>query len=73
MKAPMAHGGGGAGTGGLASPALIVVLVLLLGATIYLWRARYMRRRTAYFTMAILVIALVGLGAWMYLNPYLAS
>jgi hypothetical protein len=32
-----------------------------------------MRRRTAYFTMAILVIALVGLGAWMYLNPYLAS
>jgi len=41
----------------------------LLGATIYLWRARYIRTRTAYLTMAVLAVALVCLGAWMYLYP----
>lgn len=61
--------GGGAASGSLAYPAIIVLLVLLLGATIYLWRARYIRSRTAYVLMLILVLALVGVGAWMYANP----
>lgn len=43
--------------------------MLVLGATIYLWRARYIRRRTAYITMLVLVLALGGLAAWMYLYP----
>jgi hypothetical protein len=47
----------------------VVVLVLLLGATIFLWRARYMRRKTAYGTMAVLAIALICLGAYMYFHP----
>ena len=47
---------------GFASPALVVVLVLLLGATIYLWRARYMRRTTAYVVMAVLVAAIIFTG-----------
>jgi cation transport ATPase len=57
------------GSAGLALPSVIVILVILLGATIFLWRARYMRRKTAYMTMAILVIALIGLGASMYAQP----
>jgi hypothetical protein len=40
-----------------------------LGATIYLWRARYIRSRTAYVMMLVLVLVLVGLGAWMYAHP----
>lgn len=49
-------GGGAASSASLTAPAIIVVLVLLLGATIYLWRARYIRRRTAYTTMLVLVL-----------------
>lgn len=62
-------GGGGAASASLTSPAIVVILVLLIGATIYLWRARYIRRRTAYVTMAFLAMALVGLAAWQYLHP----
>jgi hypothetical protein len=46
-----------------------VVLVLLIGATFYLWRARYIRRRTAYVVMAVLAIALAGLVFWQYQHP----
>lgn len=41
---------------------MIVILVLMLGAIVYLWRARYLRRRTAYVLMAILVLLLIGAG-----------
>ena len=58
-----------ASSASLAVPALIVILVLVLGATIYLWRARYIRRGSAYVTMLVLVIALAGLGLWMYWYP----
>lgn len=68
MKGPKG-GGAVASSGSLATPAIIVLLVLILGATIYLWRARYIRRRTAYVLMLVLVLALIGLGAWMYTNP----
>jgi hypothetical protein len=69
-------GGGGGGKGGavstsatLALPAVIVITVLILGAVIYLWRARYIRRKTAYVLMTILVLTLIGLGVWMYEYP----
>ncbi len=69
IKAPKGGGDAGATSASLASPAIVVVLVLLLGATIYLWRARYIRRNTAYVTMAVLVIALAGLVFWQYSHP----
>lgn len=46
----------------------VVVLVLMLGATLYLWRTGYMRRRTAYSTIAILVIALVAFGVYLHVS-----
>lgn len=66
MKEPVQGVPGGSA---LASPAVIVVLVLMLGATIYLWRAGYMHPRTAYATIIVLVIALIAAGAYLYLNP----
>jgi hypothetical protein len=68
IKSPTAAASAG-NSASLATPAIVVTLVLLLGATIYLWRARYIRTRTAYQTMAVLAVALVCLGAWMYLYP----
>ena len=60
-----------AGTAGsaLASPAVIVVVVIMLGATIYLWRAGYMRPRTGYVLTILLTAGLIALGAYMYLHP----
>lgn len=70
MKVPKGVGGTEAATSGsLAAPAVIVVLVLILGATIFLWRARYIRRRTAYVLVPILSAAIVILGVWTYLHP----
>jgi hypothetical protein len=70
MKVPKTVGtSGGVASNSLAAPAVIVVLVLTLGATIYLWRARYIRRRTAYVLVPILSAAIVILGLWTYLNP----
>jgi hypothetical protein len=68
MRAPISTGSEG-GTTGLASPTIVVILVLMLGATIYLWRTRYLRPTTAYVTIAILVIALFVLGTLMYTSP----
>jgi hypothetical protein len=68
MRVPKAAEGV-ANSAALAAPAIIVILVLILGATIYLWRARYIRRRNAYLTMGVLVVALAVLGFWMYSNP----
>lgn len=62
-------GGAIASSGSLATPAIVVLLVLILGATIYLWRARYIRRRTAYVLMVVIVLALAGVATWMYTNP----
>jgi hypothetical protein len=65
MRLPNQTAAGGA-SASLASPALVVILVLLLGATIYLWRARYLRPSTAYSTMAILVFMLIAVGTLIY-------
>ena len=59
----------GANSASLAIPAIVVILVLVLGATIYLWRAGYIRRKTAYATMLVLVVALAGFALWMYRYP----
>lgn len=56
-------------TASLGSPTVVVILVLMLGATIYLWRARYIRRTTAYASMAILVLAIAVIGVWTYSHP----
>lgn len=53
----------------LATPAIVVILVLLLGAVIYLRHARYIRRRTAYVLIAAIVIALVCYAVWLYSHP----
>ena len=59
----------GANSASLAVPAVVVILVLVLGATIYLWRAGYIRRRTAYVTMLVLAAALGLFALWMYSYP----
>lgn len=55
-----------AGSENIAGPVLLVVLVLLIGGTVYLWRQRYMRRKTAYVIMAILFVALIVAGYQTY-------
>ncbi|HWC55450.1 MAG TPA: hypothetical protein VG434_00590 [Sphingomicrobium sp.] len=65
MRLPNQSAAGGA-SASLASPALVVILVLLIGATVYLWRARYLRPSTAYYTLGFFTIALIVIGALMY-------
>ena len=57
------------GEGGLGAPTAVVVLVLLFGATVYLWRARYIRPVTAYALMAIYVLAIIAVAFWSYRHP----
>lgn len=57
-----------AATDSIASPALIVALVLLIGATIYLWRQRYLRRNTAFTILAILGVAFIAAAYATYQN-----
>ena len=63
-------GSGAVGSESIASPAIIVLLVLLMGGTLYLWRQRYMRRRTAFTTLAVLGILLAIAGYFTYLNRF---
>lgn len=65
MRLPNQSAAGGA-SASLARPALVVILVLLIGATVYLWRARYLRPSTAYYTLGFFTIALIVIGALMY-------
>lgn len=37
----------------------IVLLVLILGASVYLWRMRYLRSRAAMIAVALVVLALI--------------
>ena len=57
------------GEGGLGAPTAVVVLVLLFGATVYLWRARYIRPVSAYVLMAAYVVAIVAVAIWSYRHP----
>lgn len=69
MRVPAAESTSSFRSADLGSPVIIVFLVIALGATIFLWRARYIRRRTAYITMAIIVVGLLVLSAMMYNSP----
>ena len=70
MRVPLGRGGVEAGSNtSVVNPIIVVVLVLMLGATIYLWRQRYIHRRTAYGMMAVLVIAIVVAALVMYVYP----
>jgi hypothetical protein len=46
-----------------------VALVLILGASIYLWRMRYLRSRAALITLAAIVGALIYVGFFAMLPP----
>lgn len=48
--------------GSSLQPVAIVILVLALGATGYLWHLRYLRRRTALITAAAIVLVLAYVG-----------
>jgi len=54
-----------AASGNLSSSVLII-LVLAIGATIYLQRAGYIRPKTGVVTTLIFVLLLLVLGFWMY-------
>lgn len=69
MRVPVAESTSSFRSADLGSPAIVVFLVIALGATIFLWRARYIRRRTAYITMGIIVVLLIVLSAMMYNSP----
>jgi hypothetical protein len=59
----MASDGGSVSVG---SPLLIVVLVVMLGATIYLRHKRFIRRKTSYLMLVILLLALLYAGVSLY-------
>jgi hypothetical protein len=69
MKLPKASQVAASNGAALGVPAAVVILVILLGAVIYLRQAKYIRRQTAYTSIAVLVLALGGLCAWIYLTP----
>ena len=70
MRAPIVTvSGGSLRSADLGTPAIIVFLVLALGATIFLWRARYIRRRSAYVAMAVIVVGLIIFGVLLYTAP----
>jgi hypothetical protein len=65
MKVPSARGSA-ATADILGSPAIMVILVIIFGAIIYLWRAGYMRPRTCFWIAVVLMAAVVFLGLQMY-------
>ncbi|MGE5563370.1 MAG: hypothetical protein ACM3ZV_08670 [Bacillota bacterium] len=66
IRAPRAETGDLSAGAGLTGPGIVVILVLLLGATVYLRRTRYIRRRTAYVLIAIFGLSLVLFGLLTY-------
>jgi len=65
MRTPIASGAAQSATAALASPAVVVILVLLFGATIYLLVQRYIRPTTGYILMIVFAIAIVWVGILM--------
>lgn len=55
-----------AAASGTLSSAVLIILILSIGATIYLQRAGYIRPKAGLVTALILCLALIGLGFWMY-------
>ena len=69
MKIPRGQNGLTQNSGGLGASTAVVILVLLFGATVYLWRARYIRRQTACVLMAVYVLAIAAIAVWTYRHP----
>lgn len=65
MRTPITEQAGGSGSG-LTNAAIVVVLVLMIGAVIFLWQAGYMRQRTAVITATLLFVVLALVGFWIY-------
>lgn len=63
MKAPLASQ---EAASGLAQSGIIIGTILIIGAVIYLRRARYIRRNAAYVTCGILVLILLVVGYQTY-------
>jgi hypothetical protein len=59
-NAPLEEVGSGA-SGSMAPQAAIVLIVLVLGASFYLWRMRYLRSRAALITILAIILALLAL------------
>lgn len=66
LKAPINGQGSASGSAGLVAPVTIVMIVIVLGATIYLRRTGYIRRNTAYVMILCLLVALIAAGYWNY-------
>ena len=65
-------GGGASGSSSLSqslSPLAIVLLVLVVGASIYLWRKHYLQSRAALVTIAAIVVVLIYLGFFAMRPP----
>jgi len=69
MKLPRGQGGSVADTASLGAPTSVVIIVLVFGATVYLWRARYIRPSTAYVVMAACVLSIAAVAYWTYSHP----
>ena len=50
-------------------PLAIVAAVMILGASIYLWRRRYIRSRAAFITIAAIIGVLLYLGFFVAQPP----
>jgi hypothetical protein len=48
------------------SAVALIVLLLMLGGGVYLFRAEYIGKRSGVITIVILVMALIALSVWMY-------
>lgn len=64
MIRPMGSDGGESAIS--ASPILLVILIMMLGATVFLWRTRFIRRKTAYIAFAVLTVAVIASGYSLY-------
>ena len=66
MKAPLASENGQSAAAALANPAVLVILIIIFGATVYLFRQRYIEPRTAYVVMIIVAIVTIWVGMMIY-------
>ena len=67
--APLGGGNGSSTFAQTLSPLAIVLLVLVVGASIYLWRQHYLRSRAALVTIAAVVVVLIYLGFFAMRPP----
>jgi len=74
MRLPGAASAGGAANSSSTfaqtiSPLAIVLLVLIIGASIYLWRQHYLRSRAALVTIGAIVVVLIYVGFFAMRPP----